>query len=414
MFEGVYQTPTQAAADRANQATRSKLERSIDGPMKMDKTPFDQVIAFLQDRSGLSFSVNWKALADAGVDRGVLVNLNLPQVPFRRTLRALLNEIDTALDFAVEDGVVLISTRDELLSQSHLKTRVYDVRPLVGSSSERAIAITDLIKTNVQPETWRDPAGGVGAIREFNGLLTVTTTSTIHHEISELLGTMAEADAHGSAARFTAGTFELTPSAGAGNLSPFARSGGSINDASSGIQLANSAMNHASSLLGSMLTTLASLTETRMRLEQDRAALLAGNQAKPADLRVLEARLETVNQQLEAAQKQLGAMQSKDAAGQPPPEASKAPRITRTFDVRFLLGAENAKDPLTADQRGNMEDLVRTLKNFSKPGDTLSGFNGNIVVEASESTVARLQSLIEDLSDRERSARAAVKAQGPR
>ena len=49
-----------------------------------------------------------------------------------------------------------------------------------------------LIQDTIDPTTWRDAGGSVGAIHFFDGLLIVTQSSEHHEDLAELLAAMRQ------------------------------------------------------------------------------------------------------------------------------------------------------------------------------------------------------------------------------
>src|SRR5205085_2146147 len=82
--------------------------------------------------SGANIFVNWKALEAAGVDRNAPVSARLRNIKFSKALTIILDSVSggtVQLGFTTEDGVVTVSTRDDL--EKDVVTEVYDVRDLI-------------------------------------------------------------------------------------------------------------------------------------------------------------------------------------------------------------------------------------------------------------------------------------------
>jgi hypothetical protein len=93
--------------------------------------PLEQVIEFMRELAGSSIHVKWAALEAAGVNKDTPVNVRLVEVPAAKALQVILEDVGgvNRLEYVVEDGVIVISTRDDLSRRT--VTRVYDVRDLV-------------------------------------------------------------------------------------------------------------------------------------------------------------------------------------------------------------------------------------------------------------------------------------------
>lgn len=169
------------------------------------------------------------------------------------------------------------------------------------------------------------------------------------------------------------------------------------------------AMDHTSALANSMVQQLSNLLETRMRLEQERAAL-ATSGGNPAELRALDARLEAVARQLDDTRTQIDLYRAQSEKEQIQQRAQRSSRASRTIDVRFILGVpDNGPAVLTADQRAAMEDLIRTFKNLCKPEESISGFNGMLVIDAGDESIRKIENLVTDFTQRERDRRNAAR-----
>ncbi|MCX5647891.1 MAG: hypothetical protein NTX40_02165, partial [Planctomycetota bacterium] len=73
-------------------------------------------LRFCADYSGASIQARWDALQAAGVERSAKVTLNLKSVPLGGALRLILRSVagKEKLDFAVKDGVIVVSTAADL------------------------------------------------------------------------------------------------------------------------------------------------------------------------------------------------------------------------------------------------------------------------------------------------------------
>lgn len=122
------------ATDRQReQRARQRLRTSapvVDFP---DGTRFEEALDWLRERSGLSFHVNWNVLALLGIDRNSdTPGMTLYHARFETVLRLLLDNVappEAPLDYDIFDGIVRISTREQL--DRYRITRVYDVADLL-------------------------------------------------------------------------------------------------------------------------------------------------------------------------------------------------------------------------------------------------------------------------------------------
>lgn len=183
--------------------------------VEFDGIPFGDVVAFLRDVGNLNVHVRWQALAHAGVDKNTPVDIKLAHVRLEKALRTILDDVGEAnrLGFVVDEGVVTISTRDDLSRRT--VTRVYDVRDLVarapaapvparsaknesglfgkaGRDGEQKVPerIMDLIRAVTGPDTWQPV--GTGCIHYLKGKVIVQHTRFVHRRLSRLLAALRE------------------------------------------------------------------------------------------------------------------------------------------------------------------------------------------------------------------------------
>ncbi|MFW6132937.1 MAG: hypothetical protein ACOC8F_03510 [Planctomycetota bacterium] len=219
----------------ANRIVRQELDRTID--LDVDAVGFQEVINFLRNVSGVNFWVNWKALDFQGVTTSTEVTAHLSDVSVRKALQVVLADAggqQQPLEYIIEEGVVTISTRDDLSRKT--TTRVYDINHLlfrvpnwdaprselqnVGdrdddddgggggfggtfggddgdddageenypTKQEMIDNLTDMIESTIDPPSWQTDA----AIREMHGHLIVTQTAKNHQELAKLLNSLRE------------------------------------------------------------------------------------------------------------------------------------------------------------------------------------------------------------------------------
>ncbi len=233
----------------AGQINESEEDRKANQKleMKMPKfdfpdLPFSEVVDYIRENSGANIFVNWKALEAAGIDNTQTVSIKLTNVSFRKALELALNDVGggaTELAYAVNDGVVSISTRENLNRET--ETRVYDIRDLLiripnfpgtrvsldaigssmgssgdsgGSSSSESLfddedsednededvaqtrseliaSVRNMITETIAPDSWR-PEGEIGAINELHGNLVITQTSENHRKVHKLISSLRE------------------------------------------------------------------------------------------------------------------------------------------------------------------------------------------------------------------------------
>ncbi|MCY2955128.1 MAG: hypothetical protein NTU53_24640 [Planctomycetota bacterium] len=91
-----------------------------------------EVVEFLHDVSDLNIYVNWRMLESAGITRTTAVTATLKNVTFSQALGIVLKDVTgtgVKIGYAIEDGIITVSTCDDLNSKVVLN--VYDVRDLL-------------------------------------------------------------------------------------------------------------------------------------------------------------------------------------------------------------------------------------------------------------------------------------------
>lgn len=188
------------------------------------KTPLNEVLKQIRDRTGVNMVIDWRSLEAAGIASDAPVSmLPLKNLTARRVLRQVLAEAgggNIKLRFEADDGIIVISTDDNLSRFSF--TRVYDIRdilelywptddspppaPVPGqlpaqgpyrggifgarndtTPQEQMDALVRLIQETIDPTIWRDAGGSIGAIRALGGRLMVTLTAQGHRDLEEFL-----------------------------------------------------------------------------------------------------------------------------------------------------------------------------------------------------------------------------------
>ena len=235
---------SQSSADKA---ARLALAKNV-SKIVVNQQPFSDVINLLRQQTGANIVVNWNALASAGVQKQTPISLTLRGVPFQKVLSLVLLQAQgsgtTQLGYSISDGVISISTNDQLAQQQ--VTRVFNIQDLLvqapnftapsfnlqnqGSTTgvqvqggqggagggagngnlftgggggangqqvgktrkEMVKEITQLIENTVARTSWIDNGGTTGSLREINGQLVITQTPNNLEKVSALLRQLRE------------------------------------------------------------------------------------------------------------------------------------------------------------------------------------------------------------------------------
>jgi hypothetical protein len=202
--------------------------------------PFEAVLEKLQELAGITFLARWKPLESAGIERQTPVSMEVRNLPLSGTIRILLDHVGggTAnLDFTTADGIIIITTKDDMYSAFPHTPCIYNVRDLLGwtpgastlsaprlidvpttsafdpvpsaatapdghlfdkRASRSPIAVTTdhyavdadrlifVLQSYTTTNVWRD-FGGIATITEFRGLLIVEAEPDVQTQIVSLL-----------------------------------------------------------------------------------------------------------------------------------------------------------------------------------------------------------------------------------
>jgi Flp pilus assembly secretin CpaC/tetratricopeptide (TPR) repeat protein len=206
---------------RVYQELKKKYSR-----FEFDDVDLATVIDYFTKVSGVSFHVKWHELELAGIDPDrTTVKIYLRNVTLDKALRTVLEDVGRGnpLGFYVDDGVITISTKDDLSTNTTVQT--YDIADLLvrvqnfaaprlnlslsGSTSvggdlftdegeDEEISREDLIeevKNLIEDSIDRDSWGDEASIEEISGQLVITQTAENHQAIRDLLNQLRESRA---------------------------------------------------------------------------------------------------------------------------------------------------------------------------------------------------------------------------
>ncbi|MGC4030359.1 MAG: hypothetical protein QM754_01240 [Tepidisphaeraceae bacterium] len=178
------------------------------GGFRLTGETVEESFGRLAGGSGQKIFVNWKALEAAGVSRTLPVTLTFSRLTLGQAMTRMVDNLNTpgcpaTIGFAVEDGVVTVSSTEDLAK--NVETRAYDVRawlPVMSDANGNAPALGPSPITvdpklrdaaaektvrrvmGIQPRTWKANGGSIGSVRELGGQLIVTHTPEVHRLIA--------------------------------------------------------------------------------------------------------------------------------------------------------------------------------------------------------------------------------------
>ena len=205
----------------ANMLATRQLQTRQD--LDLSEMPLGDVIKYLRKLSGVNINVNWGELANVGIDSETTVETEPGRdISVAKALELVLRNVSGEMAeilYVIEDGVVSISTREELNSPQRRRTQVYDIQDLLvsipdtspgelgigdggggggGDSEEEGETISEsrehimaLIKELVEPESWQ-PEGDVGSMDTLSGKLVITHTPETHRKVLDLLNQLRD------------------------------------------------------------------------------------------------------------------------------------------------------------------------------------------------------------------------------
>ena len=200
--------------DEASRETKHRMNQVLP-KLDFDAVPFELVIQFLREVSGISIYVNWRALQVAYGDKATEVDLHETDVTFGQALQAILADVSgknigtpAEIDFTIDKGVIHITTVEAMSHRTY--TRVYSLSDLVKHLPQTAVddietesnfnnapgganrvptrdefiaETIDLIRESISPDSWEQDA----AIRPLGEQLAVTNTQRAHEAVEALL-----------------------------------------------------------------------------------------------------------------------------------------------------------------------------------------------------------------------------------
>lgn len=217
-------------------AEETELNRMLGATIqdvKFEGAALAEVLDAIQTDHRLNLSVDWNDLEANGVLRDKPISLRLHKVSLRTVLNELLNHASgqSQLAYRVNDGVLRVASKAKLDREKF--NRSYDIRDLLVQTPQfenslelgtnfaadprnksrtpgddllpaeqtipddpvRMAAVNDLIhviRTTVEPNSWRESGTGDASIHELNGQLVVYNTSDAQQQIGDLLSQLRE------------------------------------------------------------------------------------------------------------------------------------------------------------------------------------------------------------------------------
>jgi hypothetical protein len=108
-----------------------KILEQLDEPTRMDfeEMPLDEVVDYLKEFHGIEIQLDTKALDEVGIGSDTPVTSRVRGISLRSGLRLMLKGVDPTLTYAIENEVLMLTTREA--AEENLVTKVYPVADLV-------------------------------------------------------------------------------------------------------------------------------------------------------------------------------------------------------------------------------------------------------------------------------------------
>jgi len=217
-----------------------KPKRQTQNKIAIDAQPLKDVINLIRVGAKVNIVVRWNVLESMGIEKNTEITMKLHNVSWGKLLELILDQAgagEVELAYTVDDGVLIISTKEDLSRKQ--KTKTYNIRDLLikipnfkgpginiantgqggqqqgGLGGGRFIEgggqggnqsggfltddgddeedqddpvdpIIELIISTIDPESWRVSGGNVGSVSVLGPQLIVTQTSTAHIQIRDL------------------------------------------------------------------------------------------------------------------------------------------------------------------------------------------------------------------------------------
>jgi type II secretory pathway component GspD/PulD (secretin) len=171
---------------------------ALNKPITIDlkDAKFEEVIAYLEEKTGLTFLVDKNALEQANVGYDTPVTVKARAVSLRSIFRKVLGELNLA--YVIKDEMLQITSAER--AKTMTTTRAYYLGDLVGvggfnfgplgNALQMYNDVTQLIATIVQtvdPDSWEiNGKGGVGTITFNPGTMTliIKNTAEVHYSLA--------------------------------------------------------------------------------------------------------------------------------------------------------------------------------------------------------------------------------------
>lgn len=162
------------------------------------ETPLSDVASFLSDAVDASIQLDRVALEGAGIGADRPVSLAVKDIPLEIALNRLCGTL-VELNWTYRDEAFELTTKEAI--EARPESRTYDVRDLLaprdrtGSGrnlAPSAIELIEAIQSSLEPGNWLEE-GGLGRAAISDGILIITHSWPIQHQVGRLLTDLRQA-----------------------------------------------------------------------------------------------------------------------------------------------------------------------------------------------------------------------------
>lgn len=162
----------------------SVIQHELELPLSvnfLDDTPLLRILAYLKEKTGIDFVVDWRALGEAKIGPDVTVGLHVQNQPLAVALEALLAPLGLA--FRPIDGRTMeISTPRALAGKAEID--FYPLRPL-ASTAEAANALAARLTRELSPASWQGkPPAAVAVVDVPSRYLIVRGDAALQRQVA--------------------------------------------------------------------------------------------------------------------------------------------------------------------------------------------------------------------------------------
>ncbi len=171
---------------RLGNGNRDRSKHLFEEPVtiQFQEIPLVEVLNSLAKEQGFQLSIDLNELDKLGIDHEVPVTEYKEDISLRLGMKLILKPWDLA--YYIEDGLVVVTSSED--AEQSMRTLHYPIRDLLNRDQPAAsvVRVLQLVTTTVAPDSWEN-VGGQGTISEYQGVLVVRQTDSIHDQLAQVI-----------------------------------------------------------------------------------------------------------------------------------------------------------------------------------------------------------------------------------